>query len=339
MSLAPTHSLTLGLLRYGTHAADIGAVLALLPRGGSATVRLPVGVRFEAAPGDDAKLDLDGGDGASTILTGQVTEVRRAVDGIEVVIADAGGILGRLRPSASFERQPASGIARKLAGDAGVDLGTLDLDLDLPAYAAHPSRTAAEHIARLADWGDALALVDADGKLVIRKRPEGPADAALRYGREIVAIEHAAAEPRNPHRFVIGSGPAGNASAPNALRPAPGPLPEDADDGGPGVRRVAAPALRTPAAATKASTAASAAAARAGGRLDVRCFLLPKLRPGQVIEIQDLPDGLPGGAFLLTQVEHRLAHGLGMTRLSAERLAAPSGGLLGALLGAVGGLL
>ena len=76
---------------------------------------------------------------------------------------------------------------------------------------------------------------------------------------------------------------------------------------------------------------------RAAGRLDVRCFLLPKLRPGQVIEIQDLPDGFPCGAFLLTQVEHRLAHGIGTTRLSAERLAAPD--LLGALLGAVAGLL
>ena len=335
MSLAPTHSLTLGSLRYDSHAADITAVLALLPRGGSATIRLPAGVRFEATPGDTAQLDLDGGDGASTILTGQVAKARHAVDAIEVAIADAGGILGRLRPSASFERQPASGIVRKLAGDAGVNLGALDLDLDLPSYAAHPSRTAAEHIARLAEWGDALALVDADGKLAIRQRPEGPADAALRYGREIVAIEHTAAEPLNPRRFAIGSGPAGNASDPNALRPSPGPLPEDADDGGPGVLRVAAPALRTPAAATQASTAASAAAARAAGRLDIRGFLRPKLRPGQVIEIQDLPDGLPGGAFLLTQVEHRLAHGLGMTRLSAERLAAPSGGLLGA----AGGLL
>jgi hypothetical protein len=56
-----------------------------------------------------------------------------------------------------------------------------------------------------------------------------------------------------------------------------------------------------------------------------------------VIEIQDLPDDLPGGPFLLTQVEHRLAHGLGVTRLSAERLAAPD--LLGGLLGAVAGLL
>src|SRR3954453_16511213 len=136
MSLAPAHSLTLGSLRYDAHAAEIAAVLALLPRGGSASIRLPAGVRFEAAPGDDAKLDLDSGEGSSTVLTGKVAKVRRTVGAIEVVIADAGGALAQLRPSASFERQPASGIARKLAGDAGVDLGTLDLDLDLPSYAA-----------------------------------------------------------------------------------------------------------------------------------------------------------------------------------------------------------
>ena len=337
MTLALAHSLTLASLKYDAHAAEIAVTLAWLPRGGSARVRLPAALRFEAEPGDDAELVLDGGEAAETVLTGQVVAVRRRVEAIEVLLADAGCALGRLRPSASFERQPAAGIVRKLAGDAGVTAGTIDLDLDLPVYAAHPGRTAAEHVARLAEWGNAMALVDADGTLAVRAIPEGPAGRALLSGREIIAVSLVASAPVNPKRFRIGSGPAGNMSAPDALRPAAGPLPDSADNGGAGVLRTAAPALRTPAAATSASGAASGAAARAGARLELRCFLLPAVRPGQVIEIQGLPAGLPRGPFLVTQVDHRLNRATGETTVRAEALAPPD--LLGALLGALGGLL
>ena len=91
MTLALAHSMTLGSLRYDTHAAQIEVTLAMLPRGGSASVRLPSAVRFEAEPGDSAELKLDGGEGAASVLTGQVALVRRHVDAIEVVLADAGG--------------------------------------------------------------------------------------------------------------------------------------------------------------------------------------------------------------------------------------------------------
>lgn len=337
MTLALAHVLTLGSLRYDTHAAAIEVALAWLPRGGSAMVRLPAAVRFEAAAGDPAELKLDNGEAVETVLTGTVVSVRRHIDAIDVTIADAGGALARLRPSASFERQTAKGIVRKLATDASVTAGTLDIDLDLPVYVAHPARTAAEHIARLADWGGSLAMVDADGSLAIRAVPEGPAERALRHGREVVAVAHCASEPANPGQFRIGAGPAGNASAPDALRPSPDPLPGNVADGGAGVQRIAIPALRTPAAATGASSAASAATARSGSRLELDCFLLPAIRPGQVIEVQDLPDNMPTGPFLVRAVEHRVGKARGRTRILAEALTPPD--LLGALLGAVGGLL
>lgn len=338
MSLAPAVALTVGSLRYETHAALLAAELAPLARGGTAAVRLPPAVRFEGAAGDTAVLALDGGDGVETVLTGKVDRVRRSVDAIEVTVADAGTALARLRPSTTFERQSGKAIIRKLAADADVTTGAIDLDLDLPAYAAHPARTAAEHVARLAAWGDAFALVDADGRLTVRGRPEGPADSALLFGREIVRIEHQAAAPLNPSRFAIGSGPAGSASAPDALRPSPDPLPDSAAEGGADVLRRPEPSLRTSAATATASTALSAAAARAGSRLVLTAFLLPGIRPGQVIEIQDLPDAIPGGPYLVTRVGHRLGPAGGSTIIDAEALAAPSS-LLGALAGALGSLL
>lgn len=337
MTLAPAITATLGSLRYDTHAIALAVELAPLPRGGSARLTLPPAVRCDAQPGDDAVLSLDGGEGAEPVLTGEVLAVARHPDRIEVTIADAGAALARLRPCATFERQGAAAILRKLATDAGVGTGTLAIDLELPAYAAHPQRNAAEHVARLALWADAMALVDGSGKLVVRPRPEGPADHALRYGRELTSVRAHGAAPVNPQRYAIGNGPSGNAGAPDALRPAADPLPASAAAGGAGIRRLPLPALRTPGAVDRASTALSAEAARGAGALTLSAFLLPHLRPGQVLEVQDLPAGFPDGTYLVTHVRHRHDRRGGASEVDAELLAAPS--LLGALVGAVGALL
>ncbi|CAN7556545.1 MULTISPECIES: hypothetical protein [unclassified Variovorax] len=337
MSLSPAISATLGNLRYDTQAIVCSACLDLLPRGGSARLSLPASVRFEAAAGDEASLDLDGGEGVATVLKGSMRSVRRNVDSIEVELIDAGAALAAYRPACSFEKQSAAQIIRKLVGDMALSAGTMDVDLDLPAYIAHPGRNAAEHVAELAKLGGAFACAGSDGKLEVRALPEGPADAALRFGREITHYDVLGEAVAQGQSFAIGAGPAGSSSAPDAMRPTVGFLPSSAAAGGPGVIRLATPLLRTPKAASDASDALSRIAAARASRLIAHCFLLPALRPGQVIEVQDLPDDLSGGPWLITRVEHRVAHGAGSTRFEARSASAPS--LLGALLGAIGSLL
>ena len=341
MILAPAVSATLGNLRYDVQAIACSVSLGLLPRGGSARLRLPAGVRFEARSGDDAKLDLDGGEGARTVLTGSVRSVGRDVQGIDVELCDVGSVLAAYRPACTFENQSAQQIIRKLVGDVALSPGDLDLDLDLPAYVAHPGRTAAEHIAELARLAGALAQAGADGKLQVRGLPEGPADAALRFGREITHYEVRDNALEQGQTFAIGAGPAGSASAPDALRPTPGFLPASAAAGGRNVLRLPTPVLRTPKAASSASEALSRHTAARATRLHARCFLLPALRPGQVIEVQDLPDGLSGGPWLVTRVDHDVSDGAGRTRFEAQSAAAPSllGSLAGAAVAAIGGLL
>jgi hypothetical protein len=336
MSLAPTLSVTLGNLRYDTHALGLQACLAWLPRGSSLEVTVPAGVRFEAAPGDEALLDVDGGEGSTRVLTGKITAVERALRWIRVTAGDAGAALAALRPAKTFAKQNASQVVRALAGDADVSMGRIDLDVDLPAFVAHPQRTAAEHVAELARLGGAVAFADADGELQVVARPEGPA-AALLHGREILEYRTCAVRPASPQRFVIGFGPAGSGSAPDALRHSVGPLPASAPSGGAGVLRQPAPALRTPSAATAASNARQGEAGARTLRLWARCFLLPARRPGEVIEVQELPDGMPSGSWLVTRVTHRLDPGAGgETVLEAEQAGA---GALGALASLVGGLL
>jgi len=339
MSLAPSISITLGTLRYDTHTARLTVCLAMLPRGGSAEITLPAGVRFEAIPGDDAKIDVDGGEGSKTVLSGKVRSVRRTVDRIQVFAGDAGADLADYRPSSTYEGQDAASVIRKLASDVNAQTARVDVDLELAAYCAHPSRTAAEHIAQLAFAGGAIAFTDADGKLNVKARPEGQATAALKFGREFTHYLAGPAKAVNPRRFAIGFGPAGSGGSPDALRPSVDILPDSAPDGGAGVRRIPSPFLRVPSAATKASNAMQSAAAARTNTLIAHCFLLPALRPGDVVEVQELPDGLDAGPWLITEVRHRYENGRGETRLTAEVAGAEGGSLLGALAGAVGSLL
>jgi hypothetical protein len=60
-----------------------------------------------------------------------------------------------------------------------------------------------------------------------------------------------------------------------------------------------------------------------------------------VIEIQELPNGLSGGPWMLTRVEHRLSPTAGGATIFEGVNAGDVGfgGVLGALAGAVGGLL
>jgi phage protein D len=70
------------------------------------------------------------------------------------------------------------------------------------------------------------------------------------------------------------------------------------------------------------------------------CFALPKIRPGQVIEIQDLPDRFPDRAWYVTEVRHRVAGARATTRIAARAADAGggAGGLLAQAAAALGGL-
>jgi phage protein D len=258
------------------------------------------------------------------------------------VLADGGALLAALRPAVTFRNQDVRGIVRSLAGDAGTDLGTIDVDLSLAAYVADQRRTSAEHVANLAELAGAIGFVDGDGRLQVVPRPAAQADRALKHGREFVEYEVRRAKARAV-AVPAGNGPSGSTDAPNALQQGDAALPEDAPRPGAGAIWRAAAVLRTPSAASAALEASAKKTAAEATLLYARCWLLPALRAGQVVEIQELPDGVDAGPWLLTRVTHRLhpRHGATTTIEAVSAAAAGSllDSLLGAALGAVGGLL
>jgi hypothetical protein len=333
---------TLGGRRYDTHALSVRVGLALLPAPDRALIALPAAAGGPG-PGDDAKLELDDGDGLQTVLTGHVAGVRRDEDTVTVTLADAGALLAAARPGSTSDRQDAGAVVRSIAAAAGVDISDLTLDLGLAIYVAGQRRTGAEHVALLAGLGGCLARVDADGRLAVITRPAGPPDVALRWGREISSYR-VTQMPAAAFRVVpVGSGSAGSADADGALRPSTSPRRGDAS--GPAVDTVLEPAplLRSPGAVASAGAAAAQASVAAALRLQATSWLQPQLRPGVVIEVSGTPDGLEGGPWLVVAVTHELdPRSGGSTRFQAQTAGAdvPGGsGLLAMAASAVGGLL
>ncbi len=336
--LAPTYTLTLGSQQWTEQLISLELTLALAPQLNVLVARFPVAATPTAQVEDPASLTLANDDQEADLFTGQIRSVRRSFDTIEITALDAGGTLAALRPAVTYEKATAGSLIRNLCDAAAVSTGTIDDGVELAYYAADPTRTALDHVARLAAWSGALAWVTDDNKLNATVLNTEQAEIALRFGRELRSIRHTHL-PAPIERFVVaGESGAGSTSAPEVLRPTTDFFAGNRPDGpSASVRWSFEPALRTTAAAATAGAALDRhyRSTRQSGMLDA--FLLPKLVPGTVFEVQKLPDGLAKGPFWALQVRHRLDRRGGTTRVrfakggdSFDPLA-----LLGSLLGSL----
>ena len=339
--LGPSYSLTLGSQQWTEQVLAIELGLELGPRLDTLEARLPAVAPVEAAVGDPVELTLDSGEASAGVFQGAVSSIRHGERTIQVEALDAGGDLARYRPATTYQQITAGSLIQALCGDVGVEVGEVEEGAELAFYVADPSRTALEHICRVSGWNGASVRVNAENRLesvVIEARQ---ADVALRFGRELLEVEHGDRAAAHDSFTVAGESGAGETSAPEALQPTTdffaGSRPE-----GPGSGSVWRwqPALRTAAAAATAGAARQRlhGSSRLTGKLTA--FLQPELAPGTVVELAELPEPMAGGLFWLVSVRHRLSAAGATTtaRFYGGGDAFDSAGLLGSLAGAVGGL-
>ena len=325
-------SVRFGTLRYDSHATAVAADLALLPGVNAVAVSLPPQVRVTAGPGDDAVLRLNNGEGSATVLTGTVRQVRRGPRLTQVIAADCGAALAAARPAQSYRDMIPGRVIQAIAGDLGVDAISLLPGLDpMPIYVADQRRTAAQHVARLAELGGGFAHVDAQGTVRAAPWPFLPPLRALLQGREVIDYVAGAGSGGVDVAFA-GASPAAAGADPRAFAQTVDPVAAGADDPAPAMEWQARPALRSPLAVSVAARAASAARVARQARMEATCWLLPDLRPSDVIEVQGLADGVSGGPWMLTHVVHDLRRTTGgVTRIRGMSAASP--GLMGDALG------
>ena len=340
--LTPSYTVRTGSQEWTKQVVYVRVSLDAGPRVDSASIVFPAVAPLDAAPGDDVVLSLDSGEQDDTVFTGVVDRIRRTPSLIVVTAINAGGVLARTRPAVTFEHITAGDVVRQLCSEASVDPGDIDAGVSMPYYVADPDRTAWQHVTRVAAWSGAIVTVSSDNKVDATVVDAQQADLALRYGREILDFSFDEDDTYVDTFATAGETGVGDAADAGALR-----LTSDFFGGnrpsGPGPRSSwrSVPALRT------ADAAASAAAARqrlytstrACGR--VSAFLQPTIRPGSIIELHDMPSGIPLQPMWVRRVEHMLSADGATTRIDVAK-----GGdsfdptaLLGSLGGAFGALL
>ncbi|HEX5414785.1 MAG TPA: hypothetical protein VFZ25_03905 [Chloroflexota bacterium] len=340
--LSPGYSLTLGSQRWTEQLMRIELSLAAAPSLDALAVRLPAAAPLSANVGDPAALTLNSGETEQAVFAGTIAAVQRRFDGIDVTALNAGGDLAQYRPAVTYEQVTAGSVVRYLCGDAGADVGEVADGVSLLYYVADPSRTALDHIARVCGWSGAMARVSAENRLETIVVDATQAEVALKYGREIHALENRKLASPIRSFTVTGESGVGDTSSPDAFRPAVDFFAGNRPDGpNRQARWRSEPALRTSAAAATASAAHQRAYTSRRERGRFTAFLQPGLRPGTIVEVQSLPDGLPSEPLLVYRVQHTFGPRGAVTRADFSKGGDsfdPSS-LLGSLLGAVGGLL
>jgi hypothetical protein len=338
--ILPAYSLDLGSQRFTAQAIEITVTLALAPVVDCLTVTFPSSLSLSAAVGDAAVLTLDNGEKDAPVFAGTIEAIHRSFDVTRVRALDAGGLLARVRPAVTYEQITAGDVVKGLCDEAGVTAAGIEDGVDLAYYAADTSRNAFEHIARVCDWSGAIARVTADDELETLVLDAGSASVALKYGRELLSLDHASRAEGLESFVVTGESGAGSTSVPEALkhvtdffgggRPA-GPSAK--------ARWTSEPAMRTAKAAASAgaSRRRNYGASRARGHFTA--FLQPDLRPGTVVQIQELPGGFPSDLIWLRRVRHVVGPAGAITRADFCRGgdAFDPTALLGSLAGAIAG--
>jgi hypothetical protein len=339
--LKPSYSLTMGQQRWTTQLLKIDLNQEMAPGINVLKVELPARAPLSAAIDDPVTLELDGGAGGETVFTGSVTAIRRQPDTIAVTALDAGGRLSAVRPAATYENATPATLIRSLAAEVGADVGRVETGSEISFYVADPGRSAWDHVARLCEWIGAAATVSPDNKIESAVVQTASADAALRYGRDLIAIDDTRHWAPIESFIVAGESGVGSAASPDARRPAADFF-QGNRPGGPTAsdRWEFQPALRTASAARVAGAARSRAygALRRTGR--ITAVLNPALRPALAVQVQDGPDELGGGAIWLRQARHVIDRRGAIT--TACFVADGGGGaasLLAAAAAALGGLL
>jgi hypothetical protein len=339
--LSPSYSLQIGPQIWKEQLLRLELTLTPAPGIDVLSVTLPAKAPLDAAVDDDVELTLNSGEQEEKVFTGTVSVIRRSHASIEIKAVNAGGVLSRYRPAATYENATPATVVRNLASDAGVTTGSLETGTGLAFYVADPCRTAWDHIYRVSTWCGAMVTVSADNKVESRVVNATTADVALRHGRELLSLARKETVAPLDSFVVAGESGVGSVSSMDVHRPTTdffaGNRP---DDPSPSVVWTWEPALRT------ASAAATAGAARKrtyGAKTDrgtFTAFLQPKLRPGTVLELQDLPDRLAGGPVWIHSVRHTLSPAGAGSRVDYRK-----GGdsfdplaLLGSLAGSLGGL-
>ncbi len=269
----------------------------------------PASALADAAPGAHIAIALGQGGAEEPVFGGLLVSRTRQPGAVVLEALAATVALSRSKRSQAFRNQSVADIVRDLAGAASVD--ELQGSLKLPAYHVDNRRPVWRHLQDLARLVGADLGSAADGGL--RFVPAAGPGQVLRlaHAADLLDWHLAQGEAAEPAEVAaVGAASESGDARWHWLRHDP------VGAGAAATRLPAALATRDGAQAVADSLAARAQRAKVAGALLLQGR--PALRPGQMVELVDLPGGSPG-QLRVRAVEHTLDGSAGfLTRLQVE---------------------
>lgn len=312
MSLShPDARIGLGTRSFSLAEAAVARLRVLLARGPGhdrcELVAWPDSRLADLAAGDPLEVSLGERGDEEDVWAGEVTRVRHTPRGLAVEGLALTARLSRAYRSETFIRSTVADVVRALAGDVPTD--SVEGDVTLEAYAVDDRRSAWSHILELGELAGADVTSGPGGGLRFVPPREGAPAARLRHGADVLDWDLWAVQPEErPASVPLGAGSEEGAERWHWLR----------RSGGGDGRRVLRAAFRTrdPADALEERQGAARERSRTRGRL--LAVGRPKVRPGDLVELVDLPAGAPSRVRVLGVLHGLDARAGFVTRLDVE---------------------
>jgi hypothetical protein len=268
---------------------------------------------LQAAPGDDASIDLGYADddaGLVRVITGTVVGVEPGLESKRISGLSRGLALLHTFVDQTFEDTTAGDIVRDLASQAGVDVERAEGGLPFPAYVVDGRRDAVRHIRDLGYLSGFDSYLTPEGKLVFAPLTGNRTVHVLAYGEHVLSAGLIRTEPRagTVQTWGESAGSGGDESWAwltkdfSALRGSAG-------SGAPTLP-VESGALRSAKAAASAATAIADALTGNAVRGSVRIQGRPQVTLGDLVRLEKFPDRAGvnelDGTYQVRAVRHRL---------------------------------
>ena len=338
------YSVTIGSARFASAEVDRGQAQPLIAiesevgiggTGGWCHLDLGDPSWSQPAVGEAVEVELDAGDGATKVFTGEVELVERRATALLVRARDELAKLAHVEVEAAYEEVSAGFIVSDLCDQASAATGEIEDGPTFPSYLVHRGPRALRHAQRLAQLIGAELGSDGEGQVHFR-RPGPPSPAhRLVWGEDLLAVELCTAAPSRDAYLVWGEGAAGSQGPERAhwlptdlsgvsgeAQVSPGATPEAPGTVSPGAgtlpRTVIDGSIRSAEVAGELAQARAQLVALRPLTGHLRCLGRPDIQVGEWVELADLPSAGPSTPLQLRvlRVIHDFALGRGLlTRL------------------------
>ena len=218
-----------------------------------------------------------------------------------------------------------------MASEAEVETATVEDGIDLPVYLADSGSSFYDHAEGLARRNGFDLYTDEEGALVFARFAVTSADHTFRYGEQIIDVSVERGSPLEG-ASVVPESPASSLGGDTASWFVKDPSPHRADAGGGAARLILSdPLLKTKEAATSTADALLYFSQRAAVSGHVSVMGYAKVKLGEAVALEGVPDAGVDGLYQVMSVSHRLDRRQGF-RTVVGLGGMSSSGILGGLL-------